>query len=171
MNTDPRPATLADIDELIRLRGFLLDTGAGHYVSPDPAAGRVWRDSYRNWLHTHLETSEQIYVGTIGSPQRLSACAIAVIDNRAPTHAYPNGKVGWVQTVVVDPVRRGEGLGKAVVHHVLDWLSGAGVRESVLQTTPSGTGLYYRLGFQPSGEDLLFKQLGGSTGLTGPQPL
>ncbi|MEV4436014.1 GNAT family N-acetyltransferase [Streptomyces sp. NPDC049585] len=152
----PRPATTEDIDELVRLRGYLLSTGDGHYVARDPAQDAAWRHAYRGWLHRHLTgAGEQVHVAVIGDAKALVACAIAVLDERAPTAHSLNGRVGWVQTVVVEPRWRRHGLGARVMNHVISWLRGQEASGVVLQTTADGAALYRKLGFLPTGEDLL----------------
>lgn len=146
----------------MRLRGYLLSSGDGLYVARGPEEDAVWRRAYRDWLHRVLTRPEdRVHVAVVGTPQALAACAIAVVDERAPTARCPNGLVGWVQTVVVDPRWRRRGLGTLVMGHALDWLRGRGASAVVLQTTGSGAPLYRRLGFVPTGEDLLTLDLAG----------
>ncbi|MEU9985047.1 GNAT family N-acetyltransferase [Streptomyces sp. NPDC050856] len=152
----PRPATAADIEELVRLRAFLLSTGEGPYVARGPAEDAAWRRGYRVWLDRVLaQPADRVHVAVIGEPADLGACAIAVVDDRAPTPLCPDGRTGWVQGVVVDPALRRQGLGARVMEHALAWLRARGASSVALQTTPDGARLYRNLGFLPSGEDLL----------------
>ncbi|MFD7335492.1 GNAT family N-acetyltransferase [Streptomyces violascens] len=158
----PRAATLDDIAELVRLRTLLLSTGNAVYAARDEAEDEAWKRDYRAWLGRVLTGDcERVHVAVIGEPEDLCACAIAVVDERAPTVRCPSGRSGWVQTVVVDPALRQQGLGSLVMDHVLDWLRSAGADTAALQTTAVGAPLHQKLGFRPTGEELLSRSLGG----------
>lgn len=152
-----RPAILADIDELVRLRKFLLSDGTGHYVARTPDQDAAWQAAYRAWLRARLPATATAAVIACGfeGHDGLVGCAIAVIDDRAPTAECLNGKVGWLQTVVVDPAYRGRGLGAAIVEYALAWLRDRDVRQVTLQTTPAAQSLYRSRGFRHCGEDTL----------------
>ncbi|MEE1737928.1 GNAT family N-acetyltransferase [Streptomyces sp. BE147] len=160
----PRSAGMGDIEELVRLRGYLLSSGSGVYVARTPEEDALWKRAYRAWLRRVLagDGSGTVQVSVIGAAPALLACAVAVVDQRAPTAHCPSGRSGWVQTVVVDPAARRGGLGGLVMDHALGWLRGAGAEEVVLQTTDAGSPLYRKLGFRPSGEELLSLSLGGA---------
>jgi GNAT superfamily N-acetyltransferase len=159
----PRSATTADIEELVRLRSHLLGQGSAPYAARTEEEDAAWRAAYRSWLDRELAgPADRVQVTVIGPAHRLAACAVAVIDDRAPTARTLNGLTGWVQSVVVDPDRRRLGLGKRVMQHALDWLRSRGVDSAVLQTTHDGASLYRGLGFVPTGEDLLSLDLRGT---------
>ncbi len=161
--SEPRRAREGDTDELIRLRGWLLSHGDGPYVARTPEEDQAWRRAYRAWLGPVLAGElPGVRVGVIGPPHSLAACAVAVLDHRAPTAHCPGGRVGWVQTVVVDPPARGRGLGRAIMRDALAWLRAEGAETVALQTTSDGTRLYRGLGFEPTGEDLLSLDLRGA---------
>ncbi|MFJ8957411.1 GNAT family N-acetyltransferase [Streptomyces sp. NPDC102381] len=157
-----RGANVDDIDELIRLRAYLLEdpSAAGlPYAATGSDQSASWRESYRTWLGERLRGDDTVRIAVVAGPQRLRACATAVIDQRAPSPACPSGRAGWIQSVVSDPRDRGCGLGAAVLDDLTAWLRTRGVDEAVLQTTTGATGFYHRAGFLPTGEDLLFKTL------------
>ncbi|MFE2263181.1 GNAT family N-acetyltransferase [Streptomyces griseosporeus] len=157
-----RPATHADIDELIRLRAHLLEDTASAglpYAATSAAERSAWRARYRAWLGERLGRDSAVRVAVVPGPRRLRACATAVIDQRAPSPACPGGLAGWIQSVVTDPRDRGQGLGAAVLDDLTTWLASRGVDEVVLQTTATAHGFYRRAGFLPTGEDLLHKPL------------
>ncbi|MFE3853498.1 GNAT family N-acetyltransferase [Streptomyces griseorubiginosus] len=158
-----RPAGLADIEELVRLRAHLLDAPDADlpYKAGGSAAREAWRRDYRAWLTAQLTEPEGIRVAVVPLPDGtgLAACATAIVDRRAPSPACPSGRAGWLQSVVVDPASRGQGLGARLLEHLHGWLAGQGVDEVLLQTTENATGFYRRLGFASSGEELLFRTL------------
>ncbi|MEE1789877.1 GNAT family N-acetyltransferase [Streptomyces sp. BE308] len=159
----PRSADMGDIEELVRLRGCLLSSGSGAQVARTPEEDDLWKRAYRAWLGRVLAGEEEtVHVSVVGGAHALAACAVAVVDQRAPTVRCPSGRSGWVQTVVVDPASRHRGLGARVMDHALGWLRAAGAEAVVLQTTEAGSPLYRRLGFRPSGEELLSLSLEAS---------
>ncbi|MER5946699.1 GNAT family N-acetyltransferase [Streptomyces sp. NPDC001904] len=129
------------------------------YAASSDAARTAWREQYRSWLTSRLATESPVRVAVVDGPGRLSACALAIVDQRAPSPACPSGKAAWFQSVVTDPRDRGLGLGTAVLEHLASWLRERGVDEAVLQTTAEAEGFYQRAGYLPSGEQLLFRPL------------
>ncbi|MCX5207359.1 GNAT family N-acetyltransferase [Streptomyces sp. NBC_00237] len=190
-----RHAEPADIDELIRLRAYLLDgkgaedakgtegakgaedtegtegatntvdakgtaapAAALPYTASTPEARAAWRDGYRTWLtetlaHAHRRNDVCVAVAP-GPDGRLSACAIAVIDLRPPSPAYPSGRVAWMQTLVTDPRDRGKGLGTAVVDHLFVWAHTRGADVAVMQSASGAVDFHRRAGWLPTGENL-----------------
>ncbi|WP_217242569.1 GNAT family N-acetyltransferase [Streptomyces sp. AC555_RSS877] len=156
-----RAAVPKDIDELVRLRALLLEDpeSAAPYAVDSPEQSAAWRSLYREWLAARLEGATHVRVAVVTGLDRLSACATAVVDERAPSPACPSGRAGWIQSVVTDPRDRGRGLGAAVLADLTEWLHRQGADEIVLQTTHTAAEFYHRCGFRPTGEDLLFKPL------------
>lgn len=58
------------------------------------------------------------------------------------------GPVGWIAMVLVESSRRGQGIGKALMHHALSELETSGVASVRLDATPLGQPLYEKLGFK-----------------------
>lgn len=154
-----RKATIQDIESLVNLRKFLLSEGTGHYVSRNNQEEVEWQDSYRKWLKTKLYNSDTILVavGQLSSDDDICACAIAIIDERAPLRGCLNGRMGWAQTVVVHPSQRRRGIAKKIMNYILEWLKSNDVSKVILQTTPTAKDLYEKIGFINSGEDLLWR--------------
>ncbi|MEK4886419.1 GNAT family N-acetyltransferase [Bacillus sp. FSL W8-0223] len=156
-----RKATISDIDSLVELRKFLLSEGIGHYVSKTPEEEAAWQESYRKWLHMHINTNEKVRVAVANehNSSNILACAIGIIDERAPMRGCLNGKVGWIQTVVVHPEHRRRGIAELVMQYILNWFEINKVGKVTLQTTPMARRLYEKIGFIDSGEQLLLKEL------------
>lgn len=157
-----RKATANDMERLVELRKWLLSTGTGHYVAKTPDEETAWQESYRKWLLRVMdEEQDRVLVAVLHTEEdaTLMACAIGIIDERAPMNGCLNGRVGWVQTVVVDPQARRRGYGERIMAHVLHWFQTNEVGKVTLQTTPMAKKLYEKLGFEASGEDLLIKEL------------
>ncbi|WP_419418937.1 GNAT family N-acetyltransferase [Legionella sp. D16C41] len=157
-----RNATLNDIEQLIELRKLLLSQGTGHYVAQTPEDELAWQNSYDTWLKTNLNQSANIKVIVTYSASDeniITGCAIGIIDARVPFKGCLNGKMGWVQTVVVRPNYRRQGLAEQLMNHLFKWFHNNEVGKVTLQTTSVAKSLYDKLGFIDSGEAFLIKTL------------
>ena len=85
-------------------------------------------------------------------------CATAIIDQRAPAPGCLNGLSGWVQSVVVEPQWRNQGIARMLMQQLLRWFTNRGVGSVVLQSTEAAGTLYQALGFEISDERLLIRQ-------------
>lgn len=155
-----RPATQADLASLVELRAYLLDGTAASYSSKTPEDAARWRAAYRTWLSTRLDESDcvQLIAAEHKKSGKVLGCATAIIDERAPAPDCLNGLSGWVQSVVVDPQWRGQGIARRLMQYLLRWFSNRGVACVVLQSTEAAGRLYQNLGFTISNERLLILQ-------------
>jgi GNAT superfamily N-acetyltransferase len=155
-----RPATVADLASLVELRAHLLDGGAAIYSSKTPEGSARWRAAYRAWLTNRLSESDcvQILAAEHKESGQVLGCATAIIDQRAPAPGCLNGLSGWVQSVVVEPQWRNQGIARMLMQHLLRWFANRGVGSVVLQSTEAAGMLYQTLGFEISDERLLIRQ-------------
>lgn len=155
-----RPATVADLASLVELRAHLLDGGAAIYSSKTPEDSARWRTAYRAWLTNRLSESDcvQILAAEHKESGQVLGCATAIIDQRAPAPGCLNGLSGWVQSVVVEPQWRNQGIARMLMQHLLRWFANRGVGSVVLQSTEAAGTLYQALGFEISDERLLIRQ-------------
>jgi GNAT superfamily N-acetyltransferase len=56
-------------------------------------------------------------------------------------------RFGWIGMILVDPAKRGRGIGTRLLKRGIEFLEGAGVETLKLDATPMGLGLYRQLGF------------------------
>lgn len=154
-------AGTADIEGLIRLRKLLLSDGDAHYCANSREEDLAWQLHYQKWLHQKLNKP----IGNVkivvihDDANNVIACATGILDERAPMPGILNGVQGWIQSLVVVPEWRGNGLASLLLNALFSWFSSREVRKVVLQTTPAGDALYRKFGFKNSGEDLLIKTL------------
>ncbi|MBD3897200.1 GNAT family N-acetyltransferase [Halomonas sp. ML-15] len=155
-----RPATTADLDRLVRLRAYLLDGTEAMYSSKTPEDSMRWRAAYRTWLNSHLKASSCVLVLAAEHKEsgEVLGCATAIIDQRAPAPGCLNGLSGWVQSVVVEPQWRNQGIARQLMQHLLRWFASCSVGSVVLQSTEAAGRLYQALGFAVSDERLLIHQ-------------
>jgi GNAT superfamily N-acetyltransferase len=143
---EARRATLADVDELLRLANVMLDAvGMG---SDDPA----WETDARLRLHTGFaDDSVAAFVvdhPTIG--HRCVASAAVSLQLRLPTPGNPGGRVSYVQWVATDPEFRRQGCARVVMESVVAWSLAHDVGSVDLHASPDGAPLYRDLGFAPA---------------------
>ncbi|MFL6055356.1 MAG: GNAT family N-acetyltransferase [Actinoallomurus sp.] len=140
-----RPATDADIPELLRLRallfGGLSETGWG---APPP--GDEWRRACADALRERL-TDDTVHTLVVDGDTGLAACGIGAIDRRLPSPYNPRGLVGHVFGVVTDPAHRRHGHSRSIMEVLLGWFTDQGVRRVDLNASPDGEPLYRSLGF------------------------
>jgi GNAT superfamily N-acetyltransferase len=155
-----RPATAADLASLVELRAHLLDGSAAIYSSKTPEDSVRWRAAYRAWLSNRLSESDcvQILAAEHKESGQVLGCATAIIDQRAPAPGCLNGLSGWVQSVVVEPQWRNQGIARMLMQQLLRWFANRGVGSVALQSTEVAGSLYQTLGFEISDERLLIRQ-------------
>ncbi|EBV3243180.1 GNAT family N-acetyltransferase [Salmonella enterica subsp. enterica serovar Oranienburg] len=154
-------AGTADIEGLIRLRKLLLSDGDAHYSATSPEEDLAWQLHYQKWLIQKLnEPAGNVKVVVVhDEADNVIACATGILDERAPMPGILNGVQGWIQSVVVAPEWRGNGLASLLLTALFSWFSSRDAGKVMLQTTLAGDALYRKLGFKNSGEDLLIKTL------------
>jgi ribosomal protein S18 acetylase RimI-like enzyme len=75
-----------------------------------------------------------------------------------------DGHRGWVYYVAVDPDRRGQGLGRAIMNAAEDWLRKAGIAKlqlMVRQDNSKASAFYETIGYDESGVTVFAKWLDG----------
>lgn len=161
LTSDCVMASSDDIDGLIELRKILLSNGNSHYAAASSEQDSLWQSHYRLWLHQCINTChENIKIAVIRDKAGcVIACAIGIIDQRAPAVDTLNGLSGWIQSMIVTPHWEGKGLATRLMYKLISWFKMKGVRTISLQTTPSAKSLYQHLDFKASGEELLIKHL------------
>ncbi|RMR22675.1 hypothetical protein ALP90_02221 [Pseudomonas amygdali pv. ulmi] len=156
-----RPATPSDIEVLVALRAHLLDgASTASYASRTSEERLRWKAAYRDWLKPVLAGGEHTRIAVADRDGEVVACATGLIDSRPPAPDCLSGWCGWVQSVVVSPPCRRQGMAERLMHELLQWFAERGVTKVLLETTPAAEALYRKLGFVRSVEGLL-SLLGG----------
>jgi GNAT superfamily N-acetyltransferase len=139
-----RQATPDDVDELVRLREVLLRTFPRGDWNDD------WRAPARASLLRRISAPEPALAAfVVENPDGpgLAACAVGVIDEHLGNPYSPDGRVGYVFSVVTDPGGRRRGYSRACLEALLQWFRDQGVRIVDLKASPDGEPLYTSLGF------------------------
>lgn len=151
-----RPAVPADIEVLVVLRAHLLDgASTASYASRTPEERRSWKATYSDWLAAVLADAERVRIVVAERAGEVVACATGLIDARPPAPDCLSGWCGWVQSVVVSPPCRRQGIAERLMHELLQWFAEHGAAKVQLEATPVAETLYRKLGFVRSPEGLL----------------
>ena len=143
-----RPATDADIPDLIRLRRMMFEDmgfddpeklGAADASVAAYLATALPAQQFQGWLAV---TAAGVAVGSGG----------VVIDRHPPGPNNLSGQVGYIMNVVTDPRYRRRGIARRIMETMLEWLSGQGIQNLALHASEMGRPLYEQLGFEPSNE-------------------
>jgi GNAT superfamily N-acetyltransferase len=142
-----RRTELADAQELVRLRGLMLQA-----LGQDSGlADAAWRAAARDWFAERLARRRDRFVAYVigGKPgERLLACGLAWLDERVPSPTCPNGLRGHITGMYTEPHARGRGHGRAILGELLGWLQRQGMVVAELHASAQGAPLYRSAGFQ-----------------------
>jgi ribosomal protein S18 acetylase RimI-like enzyme len=138
-----RRATVADVSELVRLRGVMHDAmGVEH-------EGGRWQPACRRFLENELpRPTLAAYVAD--HPQqadRLAGCGFAIVTHRLASPRNPSGRHGYVQSMVVEPEFRRRGLARDIFDALMRWFADNDVPQVALHATADGEPLYRSFGF------------------------
>lgn len=149
-----RPATLADVDELVRLRQLMFDSMG--VVAPDPG----WVESCRRHVREQLGT-EALYGAVVDHPDETGAVASGLVEfqRRIPGAQNVRGRTAYVSSIATDEAFRRRGAARAVLVLLLDEVRQRGVEVVDLHATAVGEGLYRELGFAPRPQPELRRHL------------
>lgn len=143
-----RPATDADLHDLVRLRRMMFEAmgyddpqalEASDAASADYFANAVPMGTFRGWLAV---TPTGLAVGSGG----------VVIDQHPPDPENFSGQVGYIMNLVTDPRYRRQGIARRILQAMLQWLAEQGIQRVTLHATQIGRPLYEELGFVDGNE-------------------
>ncbi len=140
-----RPAAASDVAELVRLRKVMMESMG---VPEEP----TWEQACADFL------TETLAEGTTGAmvaddpdrAGRLVACGVGTVAVRLPGPMTPNGRFGYIASMVTEEAWRGRGLATGIVLGLLDWFASVGVHRVDLHASPHGEPIYRALGFEES---------------------
>lgn len=144
MRPAPRLAGPADAEALVALRAAMF-TAMGQDVS-DPA----WRRAAQDWFERRLAGDRVLVVVADVEGVGPASCAMAVLEDAAPSPSDPTGRRAHLSSVSTLPAHRGAGLARACVGMLLSELDARGVRRTDLFSTADGEAIYRSLGFRTS---------------------
>jgi len=114
-----------------------------------------WNQIESDWLRFMNMEPEGCFVA------ELEGCSVGT----TTTCIFEN--VAWIAMVLVEKDSRGQGVGKTLLKHSLDYLDGRKVKTVRLDATAAGRPIYEKLGFVPEYELVRFQGI-SRPGKTGP---
>ena len=148
-----RPATLADVETLVRHRlAMFADMGSSYDPPSLDAAFRAWlarlmpSGVYRAWL---VETSAGAIAGGGG---------ITVIP-WPPGPRYPGERLAFVYNVYTEPAHRRRGVARLIMDTIHAWCRANGVTSVALNASRDGLELYQSMGYVESPSPMMFLTL------------
>ena len=148
-----RPATLADVETLVRHRlAMFADMGSSYDPPSLDAAFRAWlarlmpSSVYRAWL---VETSAGEIAGGGG---------ITVIP-WPPGPRYPGERLAFVYNVYTEPAHRRRGVARLIMDTIHAWCRANGVTSVALNASRDGLQLYQSMGYVESASPMMFLTL------------
>ena len=145
-----RPATLADIDDLVRHRiGMFTDMGIPLDAKVLDPAFRVWlaemmpAGTYRAWL---VEAAEGEVAGGGG---------ITILP-WPPGPRYVGDRLAFVYNVYTEPAHRRRGLARLIMETIHAWCRDEGITSMALNASRDGLPLYESMGYAESPSPMMF---------------
>jgi GNAT superfamily N-acetyltransferase len=153
MAYQPRAATLADVDVLVRHRiGMFTDMGLTLDAPALDAAFRRWLEDhmsagvYRAWV---VETDE----GTI-----VAGGGISILP-WPPGPSYMSDRIALAYNVYTEPAHRRRGLARLVMNTIHAWAASHGITSIALNASRDGLPLYESMGYQIAPSPMMFCSL------------
>jgi GNAT superfamily N-acetyltransferase len=155
-----RPATLADIDALVRHRlGMFTDMGT---VFDAPLIDGM----FRNWLREMMPAGE--YRGWLCETDSAEDIAVAagagITLLRWPPGPSPlrGERIAFVYNVYTEPPHRRRGLARRLMEAIHGWCAENGVAAVALNAAPAAQHLYRTLGYVDAPSPMMWRVLQGS---------
>jgi GNAT superfamily N-acetyltransferase len=145
-----RPATLADVDDLVRHRiGMFTDMGVPLDVKALDPAFRAWltemmpAGTYHAWL---AEAADGEVAGGGG---------ITILP-WPPGPRYVGDRLAFVYNVYTEPAHRRRGLARQVMDTIHAWCRDEGIGSMALNASRDGKPLYEAMGYAESTSPMMF---------------
>jgi ribosomal protein S18 acetylase RimI-like enzyme len=140
----PRLAGPADAAALVDLRAAMFEAMGQDVTDP------VWRRAAREWFERRVAGDDLLVVVADAAGGGPVSCAMAVLEDAAPSPSDPSGRRAHLSSVSTLPDHRGQGLARACVGMLIAELDARGVRRTDLFATSEGEALYRSFGFRTS---------------------
>jgi GNAT superfamily N-acetyltransferase len=139
-----RPADRSDVPSLSRLR-YEFRARLGGVVEDEPA----FAARFESWLAARLDEPTR-WAGWVACEQTalIGTVWIGLIE-KMPNPVGEPEEHGYLTNFYVDPRRRGQGVGTALMTAALGWCEARGVHAVILWPTTRSRALYERHGFAP----------------------
>ena len=143
-----RPATLADVAEILRQRrGMYIDMG-----HTDVAGLDAMTASSERYLRSALADGTLHAWLAVADSDRVVGGGIVSVTPRLSRPYFPECREASILNVYVDPGYRRRGIARQLLQVMIAWCRDAGFPHVSLHASKDGRALYESLGFEPSSE-------------------
>ncbi|HEY3453197.1 MAG TPA: GNAT family N-acetyltransferase [Bryobacteraceae bacterium] len=142
-----RPATLADIEIILRHRREMFREMGGQY------AELLDRFELASRSYFQMAFTAGTYYGLFAElrDEVVAGGGVVIVDwPGSPLNFEP--KRAWILNVYVEPLERRRGLARLIMESLIDWCRRNGFRSVALHATEHGHQLYEKLGFRGTNE-------------------
>ena len=151
-----RPATLEDVDALVRHRiGMFTDMGVALDIEALDRAFRAWLGDampagrYRAWVVDARETAGP-------APATVVAGGGITVLPWPPGPRDVGDRLAFVYNVYTERAHRRRGLARLIMDAIHDWCGEAGIGSVALNASQDGRPLYEAMGYQVSPQPMMF---------------
>ena len=145
-----RPATLDDVDTLVRHRiAMFVDMGV---PLDEPLLGRMFRD----WLAATMPAGTyHAWLVETGAREIAAGGGISVLP-WPPGPRYMGDKLAFVYNVYTEPAHRRRGVARLLMDEIHAWCRAAGIKSMALNASVDGQPLYEAMGYQVASAPMMF---------------
>lgn len=136
-------ATLADLDQLVRLRIAYLTDDLGS-LSPEQTI--QLREELPSYFNHHLQHDLLAFVAR-DDTGHIASCAWLLLVSKPPSPRFPRGRTGVLFNVYTEPQSRRKGLARRVMGELIEESYRRQLDVLELHATDDGYPLYRLLGF------------------------
>ena len=142
-NYEYKKATIADIDEFVRIRIIVLRTA--NKLSNDVDMSLVEKESYEYYKNA-LETGEHIAYLVYDNETFIGAGGVSFY-HVMPTYHNPTGKKAYIMNMYTAPAYRRQGIAFHTLDLLVKDIRKQGVSQITLEATEMGRPVYEKYGF------------------------
>jgi ribosomal protein S18 acetylase RimI-like enzyme len=144
-----RPATIADIVDIVQLRRIMFEA-----MGYDPAHLDAALAASEAYLTEAIPAGTfHAWVAVTPKGQVVSTGGV-IVDRHIPTPLNLSGEVGYILNVATDPAYRRRGLARRIMQEILAWLAECEIPKTVLHASDDGHPLYASLGFELTANEM-----------------
>jgi ribosomal protein S18 acetylase RimI-like enzyme len=139
-----RRATVADAEELTRLRGLM------HLAMGSPTLPDEWRLACEASFRRRLAADDFVAFG-VEESGRLVSCGAGWIEEHLPSPRQYDGRRGHIASMSTEPEWQRRGWARLVFGALMDWFAARDIPRVDLRATEDGRALYESFGFRVLG--------------------
>jgi GNAT superfamily N-acetyltransferase len=145
-----RPATLADIDDLVRHRiGMFIDMGV-------PLDAEVLDPAFRAWLSEMMPAGTyRAWLAEAADGEVAGGGGITILP-WPPGPRYVGDRLAFVYNVYTEPAHRRRGLARLIMDTIHAWCRDEGITSMALNASRDGKPLYESMGYAESPSPMMF---------------